>query len=170
MTVSGALNGSVHLTALPLLDDLNAQRDFIGMNSTEVSHTFYNVAVVKASSALGPSDGWDMVSAELNPLMTSPGMYLNNSCVSRTGGPAACLAMDYSISRHTENGAYSTAGSLHDMQDDRDTVWIEEIDATKVKLSISGPFTWERLNAAGNAFLRDEVFVRASFEAYQMHR
>ena len=170
MTVTGALNGAVHLTALPLFDNADAHRDFIGMHEKLAANDFYSIEVIKASSVLGPSDGWDLAGVEINRLITSPGMYLNNSCVSRTGGPAACVGMFYDISRHIETGVYSSAGSLSNIQDNRDTVWIEQIDSTKIKMSISGPFTWERPDSTGGGFLRDEVFVRSSFEAYQMRR
>ena len=170
LTVSGALSGTTHLSARPILDSLNSQRDFVGMNSPETGQGFYSITVLKASSDLGPSTGIDQIHVDINPFVTRPGLYPNNSCVTYSGRPAACVGVNYSISRRLENSIIASRGFLNNLEDARNVVTIKQIDPNKIRLSITGPFTWTHLSASGRELLRDTVFVTASFEAYQAHR
>jgi hypothetical protein len=168
LSVSGALNGSTHLEARPLLDNLGNHADFVGMASPEQAGLFV-IRVQRAASEISQRGGQDAGVVAINPLVTAPGVFHNGSCRTDAGDPAACMGVTYAIGGDLPGTPGAGLSVLTTLMDDRDTVVVDEITNARVRVSVAGPFLWSRQATATSAVLVDTVFVRASFDAFLAH-
>ena len=120
----------------------------------------------KQFSSLGPADGRDFLLIQVNPKLTAPGTYGNNSCPFQNGFGTKCVALSYQVSQPP--GTFNNRGSLWALPDDRITVVIEALSFWHTKMSLSGPFEWWPPMPPGVAQQKDTVTVNASFNAFRV--
>lgn len=167
--VSGVLNGYTHIDATPKNRPYGAFPDFIAVidePNDAGKHAEWAITGSKYSSDLGPSDGFDLLFLQVNPNLTMPGTYTNNSCPFQNTFVTKCIAVDYNVSRAPgTNPIPNFYGRLNALADDRDTVVVEYV-GSRIKLTIVGPWLWTLIPPGGGLEKHDTVFVRASFDAW----
>ncbi|HEY4302900.1 MAG TPA: hypothetical protein VGM82_00425 [Gemmatimonadaceae bacterium] len=168
LTVSGALNGSTHLEAPPLLDSLGTHGNFVGMASPAEAGLFV-VRVQKTISDISTTGGGDAGVIAINPTVTGTGVFHNGSCQDAEGQPAACIGVTYSVGGGLPGTSGASLSVLTTLEDNRDTVTVNELTTNRVRISVAGPFAWSHQATSTSAVRVDTVFVRASFDAFFAH-
>jgi hypothetical protein len=158
LTVSGALSGST--TAADTGKPPVGQGDYILITPQNAN---VRLSGRKATSGLGPPAGNDQFSVELNPSITNPGSYANDSCPFQW-----CVAISYTVSTGPAGSGVTTAGTLTALTNDpSSTVVVETLSPWHVKLSYAGKLQWITPRV-GQPPKYDTVSATASFNAFRV--
>jgi hypothetical protein len=158
INVTGTLSGTTTVA--------DTSHFFFGLGDYILIYTNGFVLGGKQFSSFGPSDGRDQMTIQINPNLTQPGTYKNNSCAFQNSFGTKCIALTYLVSHAP--GTANPRGSLYALADDRVSIVIESLSFWHVKLAMAGPFEWWPPMPAGVPQQKDTVTVNASFNAFRV--
>jgi hypothetical protein len=158
INVTGTLSGTTTVS--------DTSHFFFGLGDYILVYSNGFVLGGKQFSSFGPSDGRDQMTIQINPNLTQPGTYKNNSCAFLNSFGTKCIALTYLVSQPP--GTPNTRGSLYALADDRVAIVVEALSFWHVKLTMTGPFEWWPPMPAGVPQQKDTVTVSASVNAFRV--